>query len=167
MEKDISHEMKKQINKDKSILGRIQVGDISTFSRNIEGIMNYKYKLPKLTEQAVFSNLCDMSRPYWNSLDYPSARALLKPLGISNEHRLRQLIKHFEKLDLIRIIQEDGIRRIYINPKYFYKSSKLKLYVLKIFNCVYSDIKDNDNKSTKSKVNRNPEDEGKVVNIPF
>lgn len=167
MKSEISCEMKKQINRDKSILGRIQIGNISTFARDSDGIMNYKNKLPKLTDQAVFSNLCDISIPYWNSVGYPSARALLKPLGISNEHRLRQLIRRFEKLNLIRIVQEDNARMIYINPNYFYKSSKLKLYVLKMFNCVYSDIKDSDNKSTKSKVNRKPEDESKISDIPF
>jgi hypothetical protein len=169
MKKETGKAMKAQTNKDKSIEARLKVGcNLSTFTRDtITDKVNYKLKLTNLKEQAVFSNLCDITKPYWNSVEYPSVKALLKPLGVTNEYRLKHILEHFKELDLIKELKEDGYRRIYVNPKYFYKTSKLKVFVLKLFDCNYVEMDNKHKKNTKQTASIEKEKKGNIMNVGF
>ena len=90
----------------------------------------YKEAIDKKEEQLLFTDLCDIMIPFWNSIKYNSLNDLASQLNIKGTCRLSTKIVNLEKLSIIK--RYNGY--LYINPKYASKSSDIKNSTLEIFN---------------------------------
>lgn len=161
MEQDVERVAREEINRQKSISKYLQLDCFCILGRDKEtNMLLYKIKLPTPSYQRLFINLCDLVTSYdYNSLEFTSLDSVGVRIGETNRGRLRKMLNYFEELNMIKIIEDMGYRRIYINPTYYAKSIKLKLYTLKMFNCNYTDKL---NKPTETKVNTEKQDMSKV-----
>lgn len=101
---------------------------------------SYKTLLPKLRDQAIFSNLCDMvENSSWNSFQYANLMEICITIGESTTTRLSSTLKKFEQLGLLKREDFKHTKRIYINPTYYCCTTKIKDFTLNLFNC--NDIK--------------------------
>lgn len=165
MQKNASSAVNQQANMSKGIKKYLVLTKFSVVGRDAEADMDsYMVVLPKEDEQRKFHRLCQLVDHYsYNSFDFTTLQDIGTKIGELNRTRLKQLLIKFEELELIKDLTEKGIRRIYINPKYFTKSLKLSQFVLDMFDCEYTDSINT--KKEKPKVNRNPEKEENI--FPF
>lgn len=163
MEKDLEKATREEINRQKSISKYLKLDCFCILGRDKEtNMLLYKLKLPTASYQKLFINLCDLITSYdFNSLEFTSLDSIGVRIGETNRGRLRKVLNYFEDLGLIKDITENGYRRIYVNPKYYTKSLKLKLYTLNMFDCAYTE-KFYTGSKNKGKVNIEKEDPNNI-----
>ena len=162
MEKELERVVQDEINRQKSISAYLKLDCFCVLGRDKKtNILLYKLKLPTPSYQRLFINLCDLITSYdYNSFEFTTLKAIGVRIGETNGYRLKNLLKYFEELGMIKDITEKGYRRIYVNPSYYTKSMKLKIYTLKMFNCTYTEKFYN---GDKSKVSNEKEDPNNVL----
>lgn len=116
----------------------------------------YKEAIDKKEEQLLFTDLCDVMIPFWNSIKYSNLNDLANQLGIKGTCRLSTKIVNLEKLNILK--RSNGY--LYINPHYASKSSDIKNSTLAIFNIeIKHETKDIAVRSTVKKEN--------ISDLPF
>ena len=58
-------------------------------------------KLTDRTEKAIFMELAELMRPFWNSVDYTSISKLGEQIGIKSRTYMSNTINRFERLNLV------------------------------------------------------------------
>ena len=74
-------------------------------------------KLTDRTEKAIFMELAELMRPFWNSVDYISISKLGEQIGIKSRTYMSNTINKFERLNLVKRCNN----YLYINYNYVTK----------------------------------------------
>ena len=90
----------------------------------------YKEAIDKKEEQLLFTDLCDVMIPFWNSIKYDNLSDLATQLRVKGTCRLSTKIVNLEKIGMIK--RSNGY--LYVNPHYASKSSDIKNSTLEVFN---------------------------------
>lgn len=88
-------------------------------------------KLTDRTEKAIFMELTELMRPFWNSIDYTSISNLGEQIGIKSRTYMSNTINKFERLNLVKRCNN----YLYINYNYVTKCEDklLRQEVLDLF----------------------------------
>lgn len=88
-------------------------------------------KLTDRTEKAIFMELAELMRPFWNSIDYTSISKLGEQIGIKSRTYMNNTITKFERLNLVKRCDN----YLYINYNYVTKCEDklLRQEVLDLF----------------------------------
>ena len=88
-------------------------------------------KLTDRTEKAIFMELTEIMRPFWNSVDYTSISKLGEQIGIKSRTYMSNTINKFERLNLVKRCNN----YLYINYNYVTKcdDKSLRQEVLDLF----------------------------------
>lgn len=88
-------------------------------------------KLTDRTEKAIFMELAELMRPFWNSIDYTSISKLGEQIGIKSRTYMNNTINKFERLNLVKRHNN----YLYINYNYVTKCEDklLRQEVLDLF----------------------------------
>ena len=88
-------------------------------------------KLTDRTEKAIFIELAELMRPFWNSVDYTSISKLGEQIGIKSRTYMSSTINKFERLNLVKRCGN----YLYINYNYVTKCEDklLRQEVLELF----------------------------------
>ena len=90
-------------------------------------------KLTDRTEKAIFMELAELMRPFWNSVDYTSISKLGEQIGIKSRTYMSNTINKFERLNLVKRCNN----YLYINYSYVTKCEDklLRQEILDLFEC--------------------------------
>lgn len=82
-------------------------------------------------DRAIFMELVELMKPFWNSIDYKSMKNLGEMIGINSRQYMSTIINRFEKLSLVKRCD----KFLYINYNYVTKCEDrlLRKEVLDIF----------------------------------
>ena len=82
-------------------------------------------------DKAIFMDLVELMKPFWNSIDYKNMKTLGEMIGISSRQYMSTIINRFEKLNLVK--RSDKF--LYINYNYVTKCEDrlLRREVLELF----------------------------------
>ena len=83
------------------------------------------------SDRAIFMDLVELMKPFWNSIDYKSMKNLGEMLGINSRQYMSTIINRFEKLSLVKRHN----KFLYINYNYVTKCEDrlLRKEVLELF----------------------------------
>ena len=83
------------------------------------------------SDRAIFMDLVELMKPFWNSIDYKSMKNLGEMLDINSRQYMSTIINRFEKLNLVK--RHDKF--LYINYNYVTKCEDrlLRKEVLELF----------------------------------
>ena len=83
------------------------------------------------SDRAIFMDLVELMKPFWNSIDYTSISKLGEQIGIKSRQYMSTLINRFEKLSLVKRHN----KFLYINYNYVTKcdDKSLRQEVLDLF----------------------------------
>ena len=96
-----------------------------------EGKSKLSNVLTDRSDRAIFIDLVELMKPFWNSVEYKSMKNLGEMLDISSRQYMSTLINRFEKLNLVK--RHDKF--LYINYNYVTKCEDrlLRKEVLELF----------------------------------
>lgn len=85
------------------------------------------------SDRAIFMDLVELMKPFWNSIDYKSMKNLGEMLDINSRQYMSTIINRFEKLNLVKRHN----KFLYINYNYVTKceDKALRQEVLDLFEC--------------------------------
>lgn len=116
----------------------------------------YKEAIDKKEEQLLFTDLCDVMIPFWNSIKYTGLKELAETLKLKSISKLSMKIVNLENSNIIK--RYNGY--LYINPHYASKSSDIKNSTLEVFNIkIKHETKDIAVRSVAKKEN--------IIELPF
>ena len=83
------------------------------------------------SDRAIFMDLVELMKPFWNSIDYKSMKNLCEMIGINSRQYMSTIINRFEKLNLVKRHN----KFLYINYNYVTKCEDrlLRKEVLELF----------------------------------
>ena len=96
---------------------------------------NGKSKLSNIltdrNDRAIFMDLVELMKPFWNSIEYKSIKNLGEMIGINSRQYMSTIINRFEKLNIVK--RHDKF--LYINYNYVTKCEDrlLRKEVLELF----------------------------------
>ena len=53
-------------------------------------------------DRAIFMDLVEIMKPFWNSIDYKNMKTLGEMIGISSRQYMSTIINRFERLNLVK-----------------------------------------------------------------
>lgn len=82
-------------------------------------------------DRAIFMDLVELMKPFWNSIEYKSMKNLGEMIGINSRQYMSTIVNRFEKLNLVK--RSDKF--LYINYNYVTKCEDrlLRREVLELF----------------------------------
>lgn len=82
-------------------------------------------------DRAIFIDLVELMKPFWNSIEYISIKSLGEMIGINSRQYMSKIINRFEKLNLVKRHN----KFLYINYNYVTKceDKSLRQEVLELF----------------------------------
>lgn len=82
-------------------------------------------------DRAIFMDLVELMKPFWNSIEYKNMKTLGEMIGINSRQYMSTIINRFEKLNLVKRCD----KFLYINYNYVTKCEDrlLRKEVLDIF----------------------------------
>ena len=98
-----------------------------------EGKSKLSNVLTDRSDRAIFMDLVELMKPFWNSVDYTSISKLGEQIGIKSRTYMSSTINKFERLNLVKRCGN----YLYINYNYVTKCEDklLRQEVLDLFEC--------------------------------
>lgn len=96
-----------------------------------EGKSKLSNILTDRNDRAIFMDLVELMKPFWNSIEYKSLKNLGEMIGINSRQYMSTIINRFEKLNLVKRYHNF----LYINYNYVTKCENklLRKEVLELF----------------------------------